>query len=142
LVKAVHERGMSLVIKGVLHPQDALLAQAAGCDAVMVSNIGVRQLYRWAPAVECIAPVSGVLGGTSVLVDGGFRTAADILVARLLGAHMAVLVRPVAYAFAAGGESAVEQMLGGLLGELRAVCAWMGVARLEQLECSQLIRLD
>lgn len=143
LAEAVHERGMSLIIKGVLHPADALLAHAAGCDAVMVSNVGVRQLYRWAPAVERIAPVSTALEGLSaVLVDGGFRTAADIVVARLLGAHMAVLVRPVAYAFAAGGEAAVEQMLGGLLGEMRAVCAWMGVARLEQLEPSQLIRLD
>jgi isopentenyl diphosphate isomerase/L-lactate dehydrogenase-like FMN-dependent dehydrogenase len=142
LVGAVHERGMSLIIKGVLHPADALLAQAASCDGVMVSNVGVRQLYRWAPAVERIAPVSAVLEGTSVLVDGGFRTAADIVVARLLGAHMAVMVRPVAYALAAGGEAAVEQMLGGLLGELRAVCAWMGVAGLEQLEPSQLIRLD
>lgn len=149
LVEASHERGMSLIIKGVLHPADALLAQAAGCDGVMVSNVGVRQLYRWAPAVERIAPISAVLEGaratpqrTCVLVDGGFRTAADIVVARLLGADMAVLVRPVAYALAAGGEAAVEQMLGGLLGELQAVCAWMGVARLEQLEPSQLIRLD
>lgn len=142
LVPAVHERGMSLILKGVLHPDDARLAQAAGCDGVMVSNIGVRQLFRWTPAVERIAPVSAVLDSACVLVDGGFRTAADIMVARLLGAHMAVLVRPVAYALAAGGERAVEQMLVGLLGELRAVCAWMGAARLDQLEASQLVRLD
>lgn len=142
LTQAVHERGMSLLIKGILHPEDARLAEDAGCDGVMVSNIGVRQLYRWAPAVERIAPVSAVLNNTSVLVDGGFRNAADIVVARLLGAHMAVLVRPVAYALAAGGEPAVAQMLERLLGELQAVCTWMGVARLEQLDASQLIKLS
>ena len=156
IVAHAHACGMKIIVKGVLHPMDAKMAVDAGCDGVMVSNIGVRQLYRWAPAIDQLPTIREALLATrrpivgddapsapaSILIDGGIRQAADIIVACILGAQMAVLVRPVAYALAAGGESGVEQMLSGLIGELTAVCAWMGAANISALGTDQLTRLD
>jgi len=155
IVDATHACGMKIIVKGVLHPMDATMAMDAGCDGVMVSNIGVRQLYRWAPAIDQLPAISKALFAArrpiandavppmpGILIDGGIRHAADIIVARILGAQMAVLVRPVAYALAAGGEVGVEQMLSGLIGELTAVCAWMGAATMSGLHADQLVRLD
>ena len=146
LVEQAHACGVKIIVKGVLHPADATMAIGTGCDGVMVSNIGVRQLYRWAPAIDQLPAISKAMLAAQprppILIDGGIRNAADIIVASILGAQMAVLVRPLAYALAAGGEAGVEQMLTGLLGELTAVCAWMGAATLSDLQSDQLTRLD
>jgi len=155
IVEAAHACGMKIIVKGVLHPMDATMAIAAGCDGVMVSNIGVRQLYRWAPAIDQLPAISKALlaarrpiashdaapPSPGILIDGGIRHAADIIVASILGAQMAVLVRPVAYALAVGGEAGVEEMLSGLIGELTAVCAWMGAGNMSELQADQLSRV-
>jgi isopentenyl diphosphate isomerase/L-lactate dehydrogenase-like FMN-dependent dehydrogenase len=143
LLTAVHALGMRLVLKGVMHPADARAAQAAGCDGVMVSNIGVRQSYRWAPVAGQLSTVSEALDGDmALLVDGGIRQAADIVAARVLGAHLSIVVRPVVHALAAGGEAAVRDLLSGLIGEVQAICAWMGAASPGDIARDQLIRLD
>ncbi|MDR5822249.1 alpha-hydroxy acid oxidase [Caballeronia sp. LZ043] len=143
LLTAVHALGMRLVLKGVMHADDARAAQAAGCDGVMVSNIGVRQSYRWAPVAGQLEGIGEVLDdGMALLVDGGIRQAADIIAARVLGAHLSVIVRPVVHALAAGGEEAVHALLRGLIGEVQAICAWMGAASPGAIARDQLIRMD
>ncbi|WP_109476116.1 alpha-hydroxy acid oxidase [Paraburkholderia sp. C35] len=142
MLAAIHALGMRVVVKGVMHPADAIAIRATGCDGVMVSNIGVRQSYRWAPVPRQLERVSEALeGSTAILVDGGIRHAADILAARVLGAHLAVVVRPVVHALAAGGEDAVQSMLRATIGELQSLCAWMGAATPCDITRDQLITL-
>lgn len=155
MLKAVHALGMSVVAKGVMHPADAVAIQAAGCDGVMVSNIGLRQSYRWAPVPAQLERVSEALRGAAqsalngasqghaaVLVDGGIRHAADMLAASVLGADLSIVVRPVVHALAAGGEAAVHAMLNATLGELQSLCAWMGAATPGDIARDQLILAD
>jgi isopentenyl diphosphate isomerase/L-lactate dehydrogenase-like FMN-dependent dehydrogenase len=140
LLATVHALGMRLVVKGVMHPADARACHAAGCDGVMVSNIGVRQSYRWAPVSDVLERMHD--SEATLLVDGGLRHAADIVAARVLGAQLSIIVRPVVHALAAGGEAAVHELLHGLIGELQATCAWMGAATLADIARDQLINID
>ncbi|MCP1120795.1 alpha-hydroxy acid oxidase [Robbsia andropogonis] len=145
LAAAIHADGGALIVKGVLHADDAASVVAAGADGVMVSNIGVRQSYRWAPSISCLSSVAAALKRTpptAVLFDGGVRHAADVLVASALGANMSILVRPVVYALATDGEQAVETLLTRRMGEVTALSAWMGVATLSELRPDHLIHVS
>jgi isopentenyl diphosphate isomerase/L-lactate dehydrogenase-like FMN-dependent dehydrogenase len=140
VLAGVHALGMSVIVKGVMHPADAVAIHATGCDGVMVSNIGVRQSYRWAPVPAQLERISEALGGAaSIVVDGGIRHAADILAACVLGADLSIVVRPVVHALAAGGEAAVHDMLRTTIGELQSICAWMGAATPGGIARDQLI---
>uniref|UniRef100_UPI00197E3788 alpha-hydroxy-acid oxidizing protein n=1 Tax=Burkholderia sp. Ac-20379 TaxID=2703900 RepID=UPI00197E3788 len=140
VLAAVHALGLKLVVKGVMHADDAVAIHAAGCDGVMVSNIGVRQSYRWAPVPGQLEIVSAALDASAtILVDGGIRHAADVVAACVLGADMSIVVRPVVHALAGGGEAAVSTLLRATVGELQSLCAWMGAARLGDIARDQLI---
>jgi isopentenyl diphosphate isomerase/L-lactate dehydrogenase-like FMN-dependent dehydrogenase len=144
LADAVHRKSGKLMVKGVLHPDDAVRVTQAGADAVLVSNIGVRQTYRWVPSIECVKEVGRALSGRpdiAVVFDGGIRHASDAIVARVLGAHMSMLVRPVAYALAADGEHGVETFLTRFIGEMSALCVWLGVADLSQLNVDHVMHV-
>ena len=139
----VRERGLSLVLKGILRPGDVAPCEKAGANAVMVSNIGLRQSSRWLPAPFALPGVRAAASPeTAVLVDGGIRHGSDILVAHLLGAHAAVVSRPVLSALAGGGENGVESYLQGLIDATRAMTMWMGAGRIEDLAEDQLVMAD
>ncbi|EIC83807.1 alpha-hydroxy acid oxidase [Serratia sp. M24T3] len=125
-------KGLSVMVKGVLHPEDAMLAAQSGAQALMVSNIGLRQSARWVTPVESMAQIGPAFTGL-LAIDGGIRSGADVLVARCLGAELAVMVRPVIAALAAGGEQAVESLLDGLINEITALCSWCGVSDICEL---------
>jgi isopentenyl diphosphate isomerase/L-lactate dehydrogenase-like FMN-dependent dehydrogenase len=140
---AIHALGMRGVAKGVMHPADAAAIHATGCDGVMVSNIGVRQSYLWAPGPEQLRAIGEALAENAViLVDGGIRHAADIVAAHVLGADLSIVVRPVVHALAAGGERSVDALLRAVIGELQSICAWMGEATLRDIARDQLIRIN
>jgi 4-hydroxymandelate oxidase len=129
--------GLPLIVKGVLRPEDAAAAVEAGCQGVIVSNIGLRQCSRWALPLDCLAEIRAAAAGT-VMLDGGIRSGVDALVACCLGADMVVAVRPVVTALAGGGEVAVLGLLRGWLDEMIAVASWLGVGRLDELDASYL----
>ena len=136
---ATHLRGaaLNLVVKGILHPADATAAFAAGCQGVVVANVGLRQSGRWALPLRCLAQVRSQSAG-AVLLDGGVRNGADVVVACCLGADFAVATRPVVTTLAGGGEAALESLLRGWLDEVAALASWLGVSRLTELEESYL----
>ncbi len=125
-------QGLTMMVKGVLHPEDAKLAASTGAQALMVSNIGLRQSARWATPVESMPAIRANFSGL-LAIDGGVRSGADVLVARCLGADLAVMVRPVITALAAGGEEAVESLLNGVINEITALCGWCGVSDIREL---------
>jgi isopentenyl diphosphate isomerase/L-lactate dehydrogenase-like FMN-dependent dehydrogenase len=140
--RGARELGLPIQLKGVLHPADATLALQAGFAGVAVSNLGVRNLYRWAPAVDRLAVVAeAVKGRGSVVLDGGVRSAADVVVAACLGADLATMVRPVVYRAIAGGETAVTSFLSNVLDDIETICFWMGANDFHELGPSHVVRM-
>lgn len=120
-----------LVVKGILHPDDARAAFAEGADAIVVSNHGGRQLDGAISAVRALPGIRDAVGGDqTILADGGIRSGLDVLRYLALGADGVLLGRAWAWALAAGGEAGVAHMLGLLRAELLAAMAFTGRTRL------------
>lgn len=120
-----------LVVKGILHPDDARAAFAAGADGIVVSNHGGRQLDGAVSAVRALPAIRDAVGGdVTVLADGGVRSGLDVLRYLTLGADGVLLGRAWVWALAAGGEAGVAHMLALLTAELRAAMAFTGRTRL------------
>ncbi len=124
-----------LVIKGLLHPDDAQEAARRGADAVIVSNHGGRQLDGAIPSIVALpAVVDALKGAIPVLVDGGFRRGVDVVKALALGARAALIGRPHLWGVACAGEEGVHWVLELYRREIDRVLAlgsWDSVARLD-----------
>ncbi len=125
--------GLTLVVKGILCPEDAAAAAAAGCGGVIAGNVGLRQSGRWALPLEMLNELRAHTKG-HLLLEGGVRHGVDVVIACCLGADCAVAVRPVVTALVAGGETAVLTLLGGWLDEISAIASWLGVASVAELD--------
>jgi len=125
---------LPVVVKGILHPDDARIAIDHGADAVMLSNHGGRQLDG-VPATIDLLPAMAVAvnGQVPLLLDGGIRRGADIVKALALGATAVGVGRPVLWGLAAGGEDGARHVLELLRAELDhtlALCGAGGAASL------------
>ncbi|MGK5498489.1 lactate 2-monooxygenase [Streptomyces sp. URMC 125] len=108
-----------IVLKGVLHPDDARRAAAAGMDGVVVSNHGGRQVDGAVAALDVLPEIAAAVGDRiEVLFDSGVRTGSDVLKALALGARAVLVGRPYVYGLALGGEDGVRHVLRGLLADL------------------------
>lgn len=117
-----------LIIKGILDPQDAVLAADAGADGIVVSNHGGRQLDGVPSTARALPAIAETVGDRlTVLADGGVRSGLDIVRMLALGAHGVLLGRAWAYALAAGGEAGVAHMLQIIAAEMRVAMALTGV---------------
>jgi 4-hydroxymandelate oxidase len=111
--------GLPVVVKGVLHPEDARRCVEAGAAAVWVSNHGGRQLDRALPTAHALGDVVAEVGdAVEVYVDGGVRSAPDVLTALALGARAVFLGRPVMWALADDGADGVHSLLAELTTDL------------------------
>jgi len=117
-----------LLVKGVLHPDDARDAFALGVDGVILSNHGGRQLDGAVSALDVLPEVVTVAQGRPVLIDGGVRRGVDIVKARALGAHAVLVGRAVQYGVAAAGQAGAAQALAMLRDEVDRVMALSGLA--------------
>ncbi len=106
---------LPVIVKGIVRDDDARAAIEHGADAIVVSNHGGRQLDR-APATLDALPgvVDAAAGRVPVLVDGGIRDGADVVIALALGAAAVLVGRPSAWGLAFGGQAGVEAVLGFL----------------------------
>lgn len=124
----------ALVVKGVLHPEDALIAERAGADAVWLSNHGGRQFDAAPAAITALPPVVQALGGRlPILFDSGIRYGGDIARAIALGADFCFAGRPFLYGVAAAGQAGADQALHILTDDLRNSMAQFGAQRLADL---------
>jgi len=120
---------MPVLVKGVLHPDDARLALEHGAAGVVVSNHGGRQLDGVPAAIDALEPVAAAVEGRAeVLLDSGVRRGTDILKALCLGARAVLIGRPMAYALAVGGEAGVAELLSLLRQELATALTLAGCA--------------
>jgi L-lactate dehydrogenase (cytochrome) len=117
-----------LVLKGVLHQGDALLAREHGADAIILSNHGGRQLDGAVSPLQVLPGVVQALGSDyPVMIDSGFRRGNDVLLALALGAKFVFVGRPFNYAGAVAGESGVRHAIGILASEILRNMALIGV---------------
>jgi isopentenyl diphosphate isomerase/L-lactate dehydrogenase-like FMN-dependent dehydrogenase len=134
---------LPILLKGILHPDDARLAVDHGMDGVIVSNHGGRQVDGAIGTLDALPAVAEVVPDDfPVLLDSGIRSAADAFKALALGASAVLLGRPYVWALAVGGEDAVVQLVRGFLAELDLTLALSGHTSFSKLSPAELRRVD
>jgi (S)-mandelate dehydrogenase len=121
-----------LLVKGILHPEDAARCMAFGADGVILSNHGGRQLDSSCSPMPVLKQIANAHPG-KVLVDSGFRRGSDVVKAMALGAGGVLLGRPLLYGLAAGGEEGASQVLSIIKDEMDRTLANMGCASMASL---------
>ena len=126
----LHEHaGLPVIAKGILTAEDAILAAEHGCDAVVVSNHGGRQLDRAVASLDALPEVADAVGDrVEVLMDGGVRRGTDVAIALALGARAVLIGRPVVWGLAVGGADGVRHVFELLRDELLIALALLGCA--------------
>lgn len=123
-----------LMVKGILHPEDAKRAAALGADAVIVSNHGGRNLDGSMAPLEALPDVVDAVGNRAeVFMDGGIRRGADIAKAIALGAKCVLIGRPTLYGTAVAGELGATHVLNNLRKEFLYTLATLGVPKVSEL---------
>jgi len=123
-----------LVVKGVMSPDDAVLAAEHGADGIVVSNHGGRQLDGAEGTLDALPAVVEAAGDRlEILLDGGVRRGADLAKALALGARACMVGRPYLYGLAVAGQDGVAHAIRILTSELVRTMALTGCARVDQL---------
>jgi len=126
--------GLPVIVKGVLHADDARLAAEYGAAVVCVSNHGGRQLDGSIASLDALPAVVEAVGGrVPVLLDGGVRRGTDALIAMTLGATAIGIGRPILWGLAVDGEAGVGRVLDLLTDELEMAMALAGASRIADL---------
>jgi L-lactate dehydrogenase (cytochrome) len=124
-----------LVLKGLLHPEDARRAVAEGADGIIVSNHGGRQLDAAPAAIDALPAIATAVGHQiDVMLDSGIRSGLDITKALARGAKMTFAGRPFYAAVAAAGLPGADLAVGLFLSELVNALSQLGVTRLDNAE--------
>ena len=123
-----------LIIKGILDPDDARDAVKFGADGIVVSNHGGRQLDGVLSSARALPPIAdAVKGDLKILVDSGIRTGLDVVRMIALGADSVMIGRAYAYALAAGGKDAVENLLTLFEKEMRVAMTLTGANTIKDI---------
>jgi isopentenyl diphosphate isomerase/L-lactate dehydrogenase-like FMN-dependent dehydrogenase len=133
---------LPLLIKGITHPDDALLALEHGVDGIIVSNHGGRQLDGAVATLDALPSISeSIQGKIPIIMDSGIRRGADILKAIALGATAVLVGRPYAYALAVAGQTGVEEVIKHLMAETELQLAISGRSRIEEVDESLIMKV-
>jgi L-lactate dehydrogenase (cytochrome) len=122
-----------LVVKGLLSAEDVRKARDCGCDGVIVSNHGGRQLDHAVAPIQMLPEIVDAVGPMPVMIDGGIRRGTDVIKALALGASFVFLGRPFLYAAFLGGQPAVQHAMTLLSTEIDRNMALMGLRGLSEL---------
>ena len=124
----------NLVIKGIMHPEDAIFAVEAGADAIIVSNHGGRQLDQTSSTINVLPEIVNVVNKkTEVWFDGGIQSGQSLLKAIALGARIGLIGKSYLYGLAAGGEQGVTRCLEIIKKELDLTMALCGCRDINQV---------
>lgn len=130
----------TLIVKGILHPEDATRARDHGAEAIIVSNHGGRQLDGTLAPLHALPGVVAAVPEIPVMIDGGIRRGTDVLMALALGAKFAFVGRPFNYAASIGGEAGVTHAINLLREEINRDMAMLGINRCTELAPEMLVK--
>ena len=122
-----------LVVKGLLGAEDVARCARIGCDAVVLSNHGARQLASVAAPIDVLR-IAGKSSSIPLLVDSGYRDGADVVKALALGARAVMLGRPVLYGLAAGGADGAFDVIDAIAKDVDRTLALIGCRRIADLD--------
>lgn len=129
----------NFIIKGILDADDAKQAANIGCDGLIVSNHGGRQLDGALSSIKALPRIADAVGDDlSLILDSGVRSGLDVVRALALGAKMVMIGRPWVYALAARQKRGVKEILEIFAKEMRVAMALSGCARVEDINSRML----
>lgn len=131
---------LPIVLKGILHPDDALKARDLGVDAIMVSNHGGRQIDGAISSLDALTDIRRALGPEFPLIlDSGIRGGADIFKAIALGAHAVTIGRPHIYGLAVRGATGVADVIANMEAEFELVMGLSGASSIADISAEYLV---
>jgi L-lactate dehydrogenase (cytochrome) len=123
-----HEWPGTLIIKGILEPEDAIAAMNSGAQGIVVSNHGGRQLDSAPSSISALPRIADAVGDRlEVMMDGGVHSGQDVVKAIASGARSVMIGRGWVYALAAGGEAGVRHILAQIQREIVVTLALTGL---------------
>jgi isopentenyl diphosphate isomerase/L-lactate dehydrogenase-like FMN-dependent dehydrogenase len=123
-----------LIVKGIMHPDDALRAVEMGVDGIVISNHGGKALDRAPSPLEALPAIKAALGDrVPIMLDSGVRRGSDMVVARCLGADLCFVGRATLYGVVAGGAAGVRRAIDILCSEIDTTLALIGCPVFAQL---------
>jgi 4-hydroxymandelate oxidase len=132
---------LPVILKGVLHPDDAAIAGREKIDGIVVSNHGARNLDTVVPTLDALPRVAdAVAGRMPILLDGGIRRGTDILKAVALGATAVMICRPYFFGLAVNGADGVASVINILKRELEMAMCLVGCDSIKRLDRSILFQ--
>lgn len=141
LERLVSSVPVPVVVKGILEPEDAVLAVEHGAAGIVVSNHGGRQLDGVMPTIDALPAIVDAVGDRlQVLFDGGIRRGADVATALALGAHAVLAGRMPLLGLAARGEEGAREVLELLREELTVALHLMGCRSVAELTPAHVTR--
>ncbi len=123
---------LPILLKGILHPEDARRAIESGADGIVVSNHGGRQLDGAVSSIDILPSITEVVDGKiPVLLDSGIRRGSDVVKALALGADAILLGRPFVYGLAIDGQKGVEKVIENFIQETKVSLALSGAIKVK-----------
>ena len=130
---------LPILLKGILHPDDAKLALEHGVDGIIVSNHGGRQVDGAIGALEALPLICDIVQDRiPVLMDSGIRRGSDVVKALALGAKAVLVGRPAMYGLAVAGEQGVAEVFRNMIADTDITLALAGERSVRELKCSVL----
>jgi len=126
---------LPIVLKGILHPDDARRAVDLGVDAIVVSNHGGRQIDGSIASLDALPEIRAAIGREpTLLLDSGIRSGSDVFVALALGADAVLLGRPYMYGLAVAGQRGVEEVIRNVIAEFDLTMALAGARSIPDID--------
>jgi len=128
---------LPILLKGILHEEDARKALDYGVDGLIVSNHGGRQLDGCISSIEALPSIAEVIKGEiPILLDSGIRRGSDVIKAKALGASAVLLGRPVIYGLAVAGELGARHVFQDFINDVDISLALSGLSSMGQVNQS------
>jgi isopentenyl diphosphate isomerase/L-lactate dehydrogenase-like FMN-dependent dehydrogenase len=134
-LKALRERWKGkLLVKGVLHQEDAVRCAEIGCDGIVVSNHGGRQVAFGPATIDALPAIAKAAGDDlTILLDSGVRRGADIVRAKARGADFVLAGRALAFGVGAGGDAGAARAMDILVLELQRALGQLGTPAIDEV---------
>jgi len=136
---------LPIILKGILHPEDALKAMDLGIDGIIVSNHGGRQVDKVISSLKALRHIKNVLPDDyPILLDSGIRNGSDVFIALALGAKAVLIGRPYVYSMSLNGSAGVKNLMLNISSELEITMQLCGISDVRQItpDCLNEIRFN